>query len=252
MSHYDIIRVGLPITLDTITDEFLSIVDKLASDPSWIGVMTSDYDITIPRNDQQNAPAGYKVLIDAGFKFSTGTTLEHKTIITYGRFWKNRNPIEVANGLLRSLKDLHAEHRFSTVVTFTPGSPYIDDSISRILLSVYDDIHVVDTKGAPTIVSDYIGGKYNIECDVRNYDDFYKKTNTTIDKSKALILSCLQAGYYPISLHDILTEVQPTRVVPVSVGLEIASYEYTLQEALDNAFELYHSDATYTFAFIFD
>ena len=55
---YNIIRVGLPITNDTVTQEFIDIVDELERNDNWVAVALSDYDTTgtKTRLDQHNAP----------------------------------------------------------------------------------------------------------------------------------------------------------------------------------------------------
>lgn len=252
MSSYDILRVGLPITTNTITTEFLDVVKELSTNDKWVGVMLCDHDDSYKtkRSDQHNAPAGYKVLIDSGFTFHpnilTGTT---KIIGTFGSLWgtgSDRNPLPTAIQLLSKLKDGHAKQNFDMAVLFTPGSPYCDDSITRILKSAYADMTIIDTKSSADIVSGIIGRP----CIVRDYyEDFILQKDCSIDRSKVSVFSCLQNGYNT-SLRDAIINLAPVSVIAVSLALDRSSMiTYTYNEALSLSEELFNSDTTYTFGF---
>jgi hypothetical protein len=233
MHKYELIRVGLPITAATTTIEFMNIVDTLKTNPKWIAVATS--------NDEKNAPAGYKIL------------REHNISPVEFSVWEsNRDPATATVSLLTQLHKLHSETLFECAVLLTPGSPYIDDAISKVLLSAYNDIKVIDTKGAPQITSDIITELTGLDTEVRNYhDDFVLMLNPTIDRSRVNIFSCLQR-LYNVDLRKVVTTLQPTRVIAVTIGAEIITKLYTYDEILECSDKLSNSDTTYTFGFIFD
>lgn len=249
-STYNIIRVGLPITRDTVTKDFLDIVDKLENNDDWVGITLCDYDTTgtKPRLDQHNAPAGYEVLLERGFIFAQNDiTRAHKIIGTFGNLWIGRDPMHTTFKLLQILKGAHAREQFSTVVTFTPGSPYYDDAVTKILCSAFNDIVVVDTLSSAQIAANAIGG----DCVIRAYyDDFILGKNPTIDKSKIAIFSCLQHGYN-VDMKKAIADLQPKEIIAVSIKLDkVEKQVYTYDYVLNNIDALFRSDQTYIFGFV--
>lgn len=233
MHRYDLIRVGLPITTSTITPQFIDIVNILKTNLKWVAVVTS--------NDEKNAPAGYKILRDNNIP-----------LIEFSVWESSRDPAAATISLLSQLHKLHSETLFECAVLLTPGSPYIDDAISKVLLSAYTDITVIDTKGAPQIASDIITELTGLDTEIRNYhDDFVLMLNPTIDRSRVNIFSCLQR-LYNVDLRTVLTTLQPSKVITVNIGAETVTKQYTYEEILECSDELCSSDTTYTFGFIFD
>jgi len=232
MSTYNITRVGLPITTATITPEFIEILNELKNNSKYIGIMVG--------NDQEAAPAGYKVIQnDMGIDYRV-----------FDVWTADRDPVKATINLLSQLKELHAELLFDNAVLFTPGSPYIDDAISKVLLSAYDDIRVIDTKGAPQIAAEFVES-LGYKTVVRNYhDDFILGKNPKIDRSVVSIFSCLQKGYIA-GLRSALFNLQPDRVIVVGVGEEIYHKEYTIEEIVEQCDSIYN-DRPLSFAFIFD
>lgn len=233
MIRYEITRVGLPITRATVTDEFLDIITELKSNPKSIAITVSD--------DSKNAPEGYRILE------------QNDIIYTNIDVWESdRDPVKATLKLLSTLKQMHSELLFDQVMLFTPGNPYIDDAITKVLLSAYDDIKVVTTKSAAEISSDVIVGLINRDTIIRNYhDDFVLMLNPTIDRSRVNIFSCLQK-LYNVDLRTVITTLQPTKVITVTIGAETITKQYTYEEILECSDELTSSDTTYTFGFIFD
>ena len=222
----------MPITTATITDEFLQILTELKDNSNYIGIMVA--------NDQEASPAGYKVI-------QNDMGIEYKVLDVWT---EDRDPVKATMNLLRQLKQLHSELLFEHAVLFTPGSPYIDDAISKILLSAYDDIRVIDTKGAPQIAAEFVES-LGYKTTVRNYhDDFILKKNPMIDRSVVSIFSCLQNGYVA-TLRSALFNLQPDRVIVVGVGEEIYHKEYTIEEIVEQCDSIYN-DRPLSFAFIFD
>jgi len=249
-STYDIIRVGLPITRDTVTAEFLEIVDELERNEDWVALTLCDYDTTGTkvRFDQHNAPAGYEILLQRGFVFKEKElTRVNKIIGTFGYLWHGRDPMQTTFKLLQTLKNVHATEQFKKVVTFTPGSPYYDDAITKILCSAFNDIRVVDTASSAQIAADSIGG----DCVIRAYyDDFVLGKNPTIDKSKIAIFSCLQFGYN-VDMHKVILDLQPKEIIAVSIKLDkVEKKVYTSNEVLNDIDRLFKSDQTYIFGFV--
>jgi hypothetical protein len=249
-STYEIIRVGLPITRETITQEFLDIVDELERNEHWVGLTLCDYDTTgtKTRLDQHNAPAGYEVLLERGFVFQQKElTRVDKIIGTFGYLWLGRNPIQTTIKMLQILKNTHATEQFKTVVTFTPGSPYYDDAITKILSSAFTDIRIVDTQSSAQIAANAIGEDYEIRA---YYDDFVLGKNTAIDKSKVAIFSCLQHGYN-VDMHKVITDLQPKKIIAVNIKLDkVEKQVYTYDEVLNNIDTLFRSEQTYIFGFV--
>jgi hypothetical protein len=233
MNRYEITRVGLPITKSTVTNEFLDVITELKSNPNSIAITVS--------NDAKNAPEGYRILEQNGIIYKQIDVWE-----------SDRDPIKVTIKLLTILKQMHSEMLFDHVILFTPGNPYIDDAITKVLLSAYDDIKVVTTKGAPEIAADIVAELTGLPTEVRNYyDDFALNKNPVLDKSKATIFSCLQQ-VYNVDLHSIITTLKPSRVITVSVGENIITKQYTYEEILQSSYGIATADTSYTFAFIFD
>jgi len=233
MTRYEITRVGLPITKSTVTPEFIDIITNLKSNDKWIGVMTS--------NDEKNAPAGYKLLSELGIEYTNLSIWE-----------TDRDPAKATISLLVQLKELHREQLFERVILFTPGNPYIDDAITKVLLSAYDDIQVITTKGAPEIAADIVAELTGLPIEIRNYyDDFVLNKNPVLDKSKATIFSCLQQ-MYNVDFQSAITILSPSRVIAVSIGESIITKHYTYDEILECSNDIAKSDTSYTFAFIFD
>jgi hypothetical protein len=233
MHKYELIRLGLPITTATTTTEFMDIVDTLKTNPKWIAVAIA--------NDEKNAPAGYKILRENNIP-----------LVEFSVWQSNRDPAVATVSLLSQLHKLHSETLFECAVLLTPGSPYIDDAISKVLLSAYNDIKVIDTKSAPSIASDIITELTGLDTEIRNYhDDFVLMFNPTIDRSRVNIFSCLQK-LYNVDLCDVVTALQPTKVITVNIGTETITKQYTYEEILECSDELSNSDTTYTFGFIFD
>jgi len=233
MNRYELTRVGLPITKSTVTPEFIDIITNLKSNDKWIGVMTS--------NDEKNAPAGYELLSEYGIGY------------TLLNIWQSdRDPAKATMSLLVQLKELHKEMLFERVVLFTPGNPYIDDAITKVLLSAYDDIQVITTKGAPEIAADTVAELTGLPTEIRNYyDDFVLNKNPVLDKSKATIFSCLQQ-MYNVDLQSVITNLKPSKVITVSIGENIITKQYTYEEILQSSYTIATADTSYTFAFIFD
>lgn len=249
-STYDIIRVGLPITNDTVSQEFLDVVDELERNDKWVALTLCDYDTTntIKRIDQHNAPAGYDILLDRGFKFAKNDlTGANKIIGTFGNLWGSRDPMITARNLMQIVRNFHERERFDTVVMFTPGSPYFDDAITKILCSVYTDMRVVDTKSSAQIAAEAIGG----DCVVRAYyDDFVMGKNPTIDKSKIALFSCLQHGYN-VDLKSVVTYLEPKEIITVSLSPSgVKQTRYTYDEFMNVIEAIFNSDETYTFGFV--
>jgi hypothetical protein len=248
-STYEIIRVGLPITREAITQEFLDIVDELERNDDWVGLTLCDYDTsgTKTRLDQHNAPAGYEVLLERGFVFQQKElTRANKIIGTFGYLWLGRDPIQTTIKMLQILKNVHAVEQFKTVVTFTPGSPHYDDAVTKILSSAFDDMRIVDTASSAQIAASAIGR----DCEIRAYyDDFVLGKNKSIDKSKVLIFSCLQHGYN-VDMQKVVTDLQPKEIIAVNIKLDrVEKTVYTYEEVLNNIDMLFKSEQTYIFGF---
>jgi hypothetical protein len=249
-STYDIVIVGLPITRETITQEFLDIVDELERNEDWVALTLCDYDSTgtKSRYDQHNAPAGYEILLNHGFVFQEKQlTRANKIIGTFGHLWYGRDPMQTTVKMLQTLKNTHAMERFKTVILFTPGSPYYDDAITKVLSSAFRDIRIVDTLSSAQIATNVI----DKECVVRKYyDDFILGKNTSIDKSKVALFSCLQYGYN-VDMRKVILELQPKEIIAVSIKLDkVTKQVYTSEEALNNIDALFKSEETYTFGFV--
>jgi hypothetical protein len=248
-SIYNIVRVGLPITRETVTQEFLDIVDELERNEDWVALTLGEYDTTgtKTRFDQHNAPAGYEVLLDRGFTFAQkDLSRANKIIGTFGYLWLGRDPIQTTIKMLQVLKNEHARERFTTVVTFTPGSPYYDDAVTKILASAFTDMKVIDTASSAQIAATAIGG----ECEIRAYyDDFVLGKNMSIDKSKVAIFSCLQHGYN-VDMQKVITDLQPAQIIAVNIKIDkVTKQVYTYDEALNNIDDLFKSEETYIFGF---
>lgn len=259
---YDIIRVGLPITNDSVTQEFLDIVQQLIDNKDWVGVMTCDYDHTNSRKtkaDQYSAPAGYKILIDNGFSFTREFIRNNKTIGTFGSVWKEKNELgpEASKPVLKSLFDKLRQqqhnNKFTTVISFTPGSPYVDDVITRTLNQYLNgNLKIIDTKSSSDITTEYLCSKYQRECVIRSYcDDFILKQNESVDASKIHIFSCLQRGYM-VSLSGAVNKLKPNKVALINIGEQLHCIEYTYEEIVKEQLRIYNSETPYVFAFIFD
>jgi hypothetical protein len=233
MNSYKITRVGLPITRTTVTNEFLEIITELKSNPKSIAITVS--------NDAKNAPEGYRILEQNG--------IIYKQIDVWQ---SDRDPIKATIKLLTILKQMHSEMLFDHVILFTPGNPYIDDAITKVLLSAYDDIQVVTTKGAPEIAADIVAELTGLPTEIRNYyDDFVLNKNPVLDETKATIFSCLQQ-MYNVDLQSAITNLKPSRVIAVSIGDNIITKQYTYEEILQSSYSIATADTSYTFAFIFD
>ena len=233
MTRYNITRVGLPIIRKTVSDEFLDIVTELKSNPKSIAITVSD--------DSKNSPEGYRILEQNGIIYKQIDVWE-----------SDRDPIKATIKLLTILKQMHSELLFDHVVLFTPGNPYIDDAITKVLLSAYDDIKVVTTKGAPEIAADIVAELTGLPTEIRNYyDDFVLNKNPVLDKTKATILSCMQE-MYNVDLQSAITNIEPSKVIAVSIGESIITKHYTYDEILQCSNDIAKSDTSYTFAFIFD
>jgi hypothetical protein len=233
MTRYEITRVGLPITRATVTNEFLDIITELKSNPKSIAITVS--------NDAKNAPEGYRILEQNGIIYKQIDVWE-----------SDRDPAKVTIKLLRILKQMHSEMLFDHVILFTPGNPYIDDAITKVLLSAYDDIRVVTTKGAPEITADIVAELTGLPTEIRNYyDDFVLNKNPVLDKSKATILSCMQE-MYNVDLQSAIINLEPSKVIAVSIGESIITKHYTYDEILECSNDIAKSNTSYTFAFIFD
>lgn len=258
---YDIIRVGLPITNDSVTQEFLDIVQQLKDNKDWVGAMTCDYDHTNSRKikaDQYSAPAGYKILLDNGFSFTRELIRNNKTIGTFGSVWKHKTEIgpesakPVLKALFDKLRQQHQINKFTTVVSFTPGSPYVDDVITRTLNHYLSgNLKIIDTKSSSDITSEYLSRKYQRECVIRNYcDDFILKHNESVDANKIHIFSCLQKGYM-VSLSGALDKLKPNKVALINIDEQLRCIEYTYEEIVKEQLRIYNSETPYVFAFIF-
>jgi hypothetical protein len=233
MNSYKITRVGLPITRTTVTNEFLEIITELKSNPKSIAITVS--------NDAKNAPEGYRILEQNGIIYKQIDVWE-----------SDRDPIKATIKLLTILKQMHSEMLFDHVILFTPGNPYIDDAITKVLLSAYDDIQVVTTKGAPEIAADIVAELTGLPTEIRNYyDDFVLNKNPVLDETKATIFSCLQQ-MYNVDLQSAITNLKPSRVIAVSIGDNIITKQYTYEEILQSSYSIATADTSYTFAFIFD
>jgi hypothetical protein len=182
MLPYEIVRIGIPIKREHITDEFLEVLTDLKSNPETIGVVTTSH--SPGSKEYENAPAGGKLLL--------GHTLHDCSFI----WTANRDPKVAILKLVEHLNSLHAELNFKKVYMFAAGSPNYSDSITLMLRQLCP-ITVIDSPSSVDLaIAEMKKVLGDVEVDIRNYHyDFIIKDNKYVDSTKLGVWSCLQQGY---------------------------------------------------------
>ena len=200
---YEIIRVGVPIKTEGITQKFLNILEEIKHNDNCIAVSTTNYD----KAEFDLAPAGTGLLLKNLQVFDFNDSLKPNVINTIGFIWgikdklgETRNGKLSANYLLKFLDEQYELLKFKKVYMFTPGSPNYSDAITKDLKELYP-ITIIDTKSSIEYCIDEMKKVVgNLEVDHRNYHtDFLEKykniNNKNIDVNKLNVFCCLQGGY---------------------------------------------------------
>lgn len=200
---YEIIRVGVPIKSEGITQKFLNVLEEIKHNVDCIAVSTTNYD----QSEFDLAPAGTSLLLKKLQVSDFNVSLKPNVINTIGFIWdvkdefgETRNGNTIANYILNFLDEQYDKLKFKKVYMFTPGSPNYYDSITLVLKELRD-ISIVDTKSSIEYCIDEMKKVVgNISVDDRNYHtDFLEKykniNNKNIDVNKLNVFSCLQGGY---------------------------------------------------------
>ena len=148
--------VGLPITPETVTEEFLSIL-KFKEPTIFLMSTFLDLQNKESLNDYVTARVGFDKLISSGLTF----TNRYKENLSNHVFMMNS--VWYQNGVRRRVSDVASDILFTmlklrqlqdaNVVYIVPGSPHHYDSVSPLLVSYLrhshgEDIKVVDTKSS--------------------------------------------------------------------------------------------------------
>jgi len=184
MLPYKIVRVGIPIKQEHISNEFLKVLDEIQNDPAVIGLVTTSHHPS--SQEYKNAPAGNKLLpIDklADYSFIWGTS-------------KTRDLNVIVKNLLDHLDSQHNILKFKKVYMFASGSPMCSDSLT-LLIGKSRPIDVIDTLSSVDLaILEFRNVIGSCAIDIRNYHyDFILKDNRYVDPNTLNIWTCLQKGY---------------------------------------------------------
>ena len=200
---YEIIRVGVPIKREGITQKFLNVLEEIKHSDDCIAVSTTNYD----KAEFDLAPAGTELLLKTLKVSDFNNSLKPNNINTIGFIWsikdefgETRNGKLIANYILSFLDEQYKLLKFKKVYMFTPGSPNYSDAITKDLKDLRT-ITIIDTKSSIEYCIDEMKKVVgDIVVDHRNYhtdflEKYKNKNNKNIDVNKLNVFCCLQGGY---------------------------------------------------------
>lgn len=184
MLPYKIVKVGIPIKQEHITDEFLSVINEINTDPEVLGVITDNH--APGSHEYNNAPAGNKLLpigklADCSFIWGTSKTRDLNVIV------KN---------LLDHLDSQQRLLNFKKVYMFASGSPRCSDSLT-LLIGKNRSIEILDTPSSvDQAILEFKNIIGNCAVEIKNYHyDFIIKERRYVDPDALSVWTCLQRGY---------------------------------------------------------
>ena len=149
--------LGLPITTDTISEEFLEFIN---SEENKIIVTTGSFFFN--GQDYTLTKVGFDQLMRKGFKIF-GNNKErafippnvNKSILQINLDFSvvNSSPDSILEYIENIIDSLDLE-KSDTVCYACPGSPYLYDSLSKTIINKYKDIKVIDTKSSADIIKE--------------------------------------------------------------------------------------------------
>jgi hypothetical protein len=137
----EVIVCGLPVTANSVTDEFL----KLISSDNIIGIISGKI---YPGKELQNydylsAQPGFELLKEAGFTFVDPDNIANRTIVMLDCWYAGKirkTGAEVAQHIIDFVRDLNFSGK---IVYFCPGSPRLYDRVCEHLIT--ESTVIVDT-----------------------------------------------------------------------------------------------------------
>jgi hypothetical protein len=184
MLPYEIIRVGIPIRQESVSDEFLQVINEINNDSGVLGIVTANH--SPGSQEYENAPAGNRLLpVDK--------------LVDYSFIWgssKSRDLNVIVKNLLDHLDSKHKQLNFKKVYMFASGSPNCSDSLT-LLIGKNRPIKVIDTVSSVELaMAEFKTIVETCAVDIRNYHyDFILKDRKYVSPNTLSIWTCLQRGY---------------------------------------------------------
>jgi hypothetical protein len=197
---YELVRVGVPIKSEDVSNEFLNILKDIETNSDSIAVSTTYYDMS----EFDLAPAGTSILVDRLPIFNFEDTFKPNCINTIGFIWELKD----SRGNLRNIKEINAPYlislfnnqqkllNFKKIYMFVPGSPTYSDSMTDCLADLMP-IKIIESKSSFQHSVDEMKKIFgNVDVDSREYyKDFISGQNPSINVNNLTVFSCLQNGY---------------------------------------------------------
>lgn len=141
--------VGMPITVDSVTQEFLDFVNN---QKDCLIFTSGSYDVSslYENNDYITSKLGHDILFSSGKKVISLNLWYNKD--------KRKTPKIVLNELYKIIKKTNSKYPNKEYYYIVPGSPFYGDSISPKLIKEFN-ANVIDTKSSKTLTEQLFPNK---------------------------------------------------------------------------------------------
>jgi hypothetical protein len=193
----DLSIIGLPITEDSVTEEFKYFVSqdkKLA----FFSAIHYDLNDMYSNGDYINAQVGHNKLFEQGFIFKDISNFDGNTkkVIFPLNLWYNlgerNSPQNVVENIISTVKQFKRKYPDYTCVYMVPGSPFYHDAVSKILIKKIKNIKIIKTKSSADILCDNLKIILNKNLRFNIIEDV---DNIKLKKGNVNIFACLGSVY---------------------------------------------------------
>ena len=230
----DFFIVGLPLTPDSITEEFIKFFED--DTPTLLISAVNLLDLT--NNDYETSKVGYDYIFNTGYKLfppENRPTAISKHIL-HVPLWIGKNgrrlPKEVTANILNLYTLSRKEWKSVRIAILVPGSPYFYDLVSSKLMEYIPASNVIDTKSSAQLAGELIsqieGGKYS-NSEMVIHQNF---NNIQLEKNAINIVGCVGAIYNHSPIAFLLQINQQDEIFLVNLGHTNSIKKYPVDEII--------------------
>lgn len=215
--------LGLPLTPETVTDEFLSFINQ----PNVILIQSSIIRDINHHNDYITAKIGYDLLFSLGYEFTETMPTEQSAprVIYMKQMWEtDRSARLVAQQIVDCYKQIQINNPTSVIASNHIGSPDLYDDVYPCLKKINIITTVINTRSSAEIAIDYLlsrGLIPDLELNILSF-----KNISDVKKDSINIFGCL-GTIYGLDISVLLSKIIST------FGSNAKIFKIKLSETVD-------------------
>ena len=237
----DLSIIGLPITEDTVTEEFKYFISQNKKLAFFSAIHYNLNDIQ-SNGDYISSEVGHKKLFEQGFMFKDISNFngDIKKVIFSLNLWYNlgqrNSPEDVVDNIISTAKEFKQKFPEYICVYMVPGSPFYHDGVSKILIKKIKNIKIIKTKSSADILCDKLKIILNKNLNFNIIEDV---NNIKLKKNNINIFACLGPVYessikryyknYSLSIITDQIEIED-KIYGFQFGFNNTINEYTKKE----------------------